>query len=96
MKLFLSLLTVLFLNQNSFASGATGNDPNAEMPSAGSSEAGSVAIAAVGAGGQRSVCVTCGTNGSDSLAKPKGTLNSSNIGSIGKSGSTAEPVKTGQ
>ena len=93
MKLFLSLIAILFLTQNVFATGASGEDPNIEM-SPNASEAGTLATAAVAAGSQPKACVTCGTAGTASMVNSVGVLNQENVSSSGSPSSG--PVKTGQ
>ena len=93
MKLFLSLMTFLLLNQNVFATGATGEDPNAEKIS--TNESGTVITAAVASGSQAKACAACMTPGTAHLGNSIGVLNSVNASSVG-SPSPTTPAKSGQ
>ncbi len=93
MKIFLILLTAAVLNQSVFAIGASGDDPNSAKSESSTSEAGSVATAAVAANGQPKVCTTCMTAGHASMSNTAGVLNSTNASSVAPSSSSG-PTST--
>lgn len=93
MKLFLTLLTIVFLNQNVFATGDTSENPYASAPSS-KNESGSTFTAAVAKEGQPTYCEKCEQNKKAMLSNSVGVLNSAGLSS--EPTSSGKPVKSGK
>lgn len=98
MKLFLSFLAVLFLNQNVFATGMAADDSklnNSPSSSTSSSmQAGSTFQSAVKKGDQPDFCPLCEANEKARLSNSVGVVNTGSGGVL--LDSSGKPVKSGQ
>ena len=90
MKIFLTALTILFLNQNVFATGAFGENPHGDSAPASKFESGSLATSAVNKDDQPKTCVACMTK--DDLLSSTGTIWRDSSGNAVKSGDSDEKV----
>lgn len=98
MKLFLSLIATLFLNQNVFASGMAADESKLNNSPASSSssstQAGSTFQSAVKKGDQPDFCPLCEANEKARLSNNVGVINTSSGGVL--TDSSGKPVKSGQ
>ena len=90
MKIFLTALTILFLNQNVLATGAFGENPHGDTAPSSKFESGSLATSAVNKDDQPKTCVACMTK--DDLLSSTGTIWRDSSGNAVKSGDSDEKV----